>query len=143
MRVRIGPVGEFSDYVFVVVVAFSDDGFVLCRHRDRSTWETPGGHIKPDESPLTAARRELFEETGIVPRALDPVADYDVDGVAGRLFIAEVGQRHPLPGFEMVQTRDVRSLPDDLTYPEITPTLVDIALRSQRQHSPSAQARSL
>src|SRR5450759_3451320 len=33
---------------------------VLCRHRDRSTWETPGGHIEPGESPREAAVRELY-----------------------------------------------------------------------------------
>ncbi|MCB0913761.1 MAG: NUDIX domain-containing protein [Propionibacteriaceae bacterium] len=128
MNVELRPVGALTGHVFVVVVAFSGDRIVLCRHRDRTTWETPGGHIEPGETPLAAARRELFEETGIVPSALAAVADYAVDGVAGRLFIAEVGSRHPLPDFEIAETTAVAVLPPNLTYPEITPVLVFAAV---------------
>lgn len=125
VRVDVVPVGHVRDYVFTVVVVFdSADRLVLCRHRDRSTWETPGGHIEPGEAPAEAAARELFEETGIVPRDLVAVGDYEVDGVGGRLFAATVGTRSPLPDFEMAQTTAFEAMPDNLTYPEITPVLV-------------------
>lgn len=127
--VRIGALDGLLDHVFVVIVAFDQDRIVLCRHKDRSTWETPGGHIEPGESPLEAARRELFEETGIVPRSLFAVADYEVDGVAGRLFVAEGGRRGPLPDFEIAETRDFSALPEHLTYPDITPVLVQAATK--------------
>lgn len=131
MRVSVGAVGEFCDYVFVVIVAFDEDRLVLCRHKDRATWETPGGHIEPGESPLEAARRELFEETAILPRSLVAIGDYEVDGVAGRLFAAEVGSRRPLPSFEVIETIEAQSLPQNLTYPSITPFLVKTATLSR------------
>ena len=34
------------------------------------SWETVHGHIEPDETPTDAARRELEEETGLVPERL-------------------------------------------------------------------------
>lgn len=68
--------------------------------------------------------RELFEETGIAPLDLTAVADYDVDGVAGRLFTAEVRTRSALPAFEIAETIDCDGLPENLTYPEITPILL-------------------
>ena len=40
------------------------------------TWEIPGGHIEPGESPEEAARRELFEETGAAEFTIRPIFDY-------------------------------------------------------------------
>lgn len=129
MRVRLFDVGSLADHVLVVIVTFDQDGrLVLCRHRDRTTWETPGGHVEPGESPEAAAERELFEETGILARRLVAIADYSVDDVAERLFVAEEGSRSPLPDFEIAETIAVDELPENLTYPEIAPILVRTAI---------------
>lgn len=46
---------------------------------DRFWWFTPGGGVMPGEETADAARRELFEETGISVERLDgPVAERDV-----------------------------------------------------------------
>ena len=45
------------------------DGQVLIiRHRRLATWLPVGGELEPGETPLEAARRELFEETGLQGR---------------------------------------------------------------------------
>ena len=67
---------------------------------------------------------------------LTPVADYDVDGIAGRLFTAEIATRAALPISEIAETIESTALPGNLTYPEITPTLVSAvtAWRARRGH---------
>ncbi|MCE4941598.1 NUDIX domain-containing protein [Streptomyces albulus] len=46
------------------------DRLLLCRHTLReqgaAVWAAPGGRIAPHEDPLTALRRELREEVGLV-----------------------------------------------------------------------------
>jgi len=54
---------------WVNVVATTDDGQVVLVHQhrwgiDETTLEIPGGVIDPGEEPMTAAVRELAEETG-------------------------------------------------------------------------------
>ena len=127
MIVEVADVGSYSSYKYVVVVAFAGSRLVLCRHRDRSTWETPGGHIEPGESPREAAVRELYEEAGIEPGRLSVAGDYRVGTITGQVFVAEVGRRHALPAFEMAETRDVADLPENLTYPDIAQVLVQYA----------------
>jgi 8-oxo-dGTP pyrophosphatase MutT (NUDIX family) len=61
-----GPVAEVA-----VVVLLDQASRVLMQHRDQyapidpERWGLPGGHLEPGEDPLTAAQRELLEETGL------------------------------------------------------------------------------
>ena len=49
---------------FAVILSKSQDNYVFCKHKDRDTWEIPGGRREPGEAILDTARRELYEETG-------------------------------------------------------------------------------
>lgn len=46
-------------------VILKDDKTLLILHRKSGTWQPPGGHIDPNETPPEAAIREAFEETGL------------------------------------------------------------------------------
>lgn len=53
----------------------------------------PGGRVEPDEEPEDAALRETFEEIGIPPAAVEPVAALDViQDVADRVIYPFLGK---------------------------------------------------
>ncbi len=59
---------------FAVIIAKANGKWVFCRHRERNTYEIPGGHRKRGEDILTTAKRELREETGAADFAIRPFA---------------------------------------------------------------------
>ena len=124
MECRIHPLNSLGGYKYVVVLSRMDGRLLLSRHRERSTWETQGGHIEPGETPLEAARRELYEESGATEFDIKPAFDYSFGDGRGMAFVAEVRALGPLPeGSEMAETRLFDALPENLTYPAITPHL--------------------
>jgi 8-oxo-dGTP diphosphatase len=133
MKVLLGfhPIDSVADdqLQYAVIMAQEDGKWLVCRHRDRDTWEIPGGHREPCESIEQAARRELYEETGVTDAELTPVEVYSVtreDGVTsyGMLFLARVKARGELPvNSEMQKVKAVHLLPQELTYPDIQPKL--------------------
>lgn len=60
---------------------FTASAFVTCDahvllmlHATKGVWLPPGGHVEPDESPVAAAVREVFEETGLRVQITSPRA---------------------------------------------------------------------
>ena len=51
---------------FAVIISQSNGKWVFCKHKERDTYEVPGGHREAGENILEAAKRELQEETGAV-----------------------------------------------------------------------------
>ena len=102
---------------------------MLSRHKQRTTWETQGGHVEPGETPLEAAKRELYEESGALRYTIRPLCDYwagdenSGEGATGMVFHAEIDALGDMPESEMAETRLFDSLPENLTYPAITPEL--------------------
>ena len=124
------PLGSIADeeLTYAVSVTFCNGAYVFVRHRDRRTWECPGGHIEPGESPIAAAHRELWEETGAHAAQMTPLCIYrvDVNGKPGRyglLCRAEIAQPGH-PESEIAQVRLFTAPPEDLTYPHIVPWLI-------------------
>ena len=64
---------------FAVIVSQSNGKWVFCKHKERDTYEVPGGHREAGESILETAKRELQEETGatITIEEVDNVVRYE------------------------------------------------------------------
>lgn len=147
LKVEFYPEAEESLYLFAVIAARYQGKWVFCKHKDRDTYEFPGGHLEPGETSMEAAARELYEETGAKSFKLKPVCAYSVckkqekegknraekyrdtgEKTYGRLFQAEVYEFGKLPEeFEMerIEFFETSSMPEKWTYPLIQPLLLE------------------
>ena len=120
---------------FAVIISKANGKWVFCKHKDRDTYECPGGHRDEGEDITTTAKRELFEETGASEFNIKPVCAYSVfgyDGVIenteesyGMLFYADIKAFEEMPDFEMEKIELFDELPKAWTYPEIQPLLLN------------------
>lgn len=76
LQCEIYPLNSLKSYKYVVICSLFNNKIVLSKHKFRNTWETQGGHIEDGETPIDAAKRELFEESGITDADIYPVCDY-------------------------------------------------------------------
>ena len=65
---------------FAVIISKSNGKWVFCKHKERDTFEVPGGHRETSEKIEDTAVRELKEETGAVDFNIKPVCVYSVKG---------------------------------------------------------------
>ena len=124
---------------FAVIISQSNGKWVFCKHKERDTFEVPGGHRENGEKIEDTAVRELKEETGAVDFNIKPVCVYSVKGKTrvndnatkesfGMLYAAEIFS------FEEIHSEIEKIvLSDDLirqwTYPLIQPKLISEAIR--------------
>lgn len=131
LQCRIYPFGSLSPIKYVVVCSFFEGKYLLSRHKERHTWETQGGHIESGETPIDAAKRELYEESGVKDATIYSICDYlgyDSNSSAnGAVFLAEVHNLGVMPESEMREAVLFDVLPAELTYPEVTPMLLERA----------------
>ena len=64
IKVRFYEKADDSRLKFAVIITKHDGKWVFCKHRERETYEVPGGHREAGETVDETARRELYEETG-------------------------------------------------------------------------------
>lgn len=136
MTCKTYPVNTLGNYQYVVILSCYNGKILLSRHKDRSTWETQGGHIEPNETPIEAAKRELYEESGADIFHIMPLCDYwageEDTGQEGNgmVFTAVIHKLLPLPKSEIAEVKTFDSLPENLTYPAITPVLFAVRFSS-------------
>lgn len=118
---------EDAKLQFAVIMARYEGKWILVRHKERLTWEIPGGHRERNEDINFTASRELMEETGVQEFKIIPVCIYSVnrDEIEsfGQLFYSEVESLDELPNSEIGEIRLFDTIPQDLTYPLIQPYL--------------------
>lgn len=122
---------------FAVIISKTNGKWVFCKHRERDTYEVPGGHRELGETILDTAKRELAEETGAIEFDIKPICVYSVKGKTrinetaetesfGMLFFADIftfGDLHS----EMEKILITDTLVDNWTYPLIQPKLIEEA----------------
>lgn len=148
LQCKIYPAATQESYKYVVVCSHYEGKWMLSRHKERDTWETQGGHIEAGETPMAAAKRELYEESGVEDAELYPVCDYlgyrRTGGAYGMVFLAVVHRLGVLPESEMQEVNTFEVLPQNLTYPLVTPRLIEEAGKLletiQREHAGGTMA---
>lgn len=134
MIVEVYDCGKVSerDLAFAVIASSYKDEWVFVQHRERDTWEVPGGRREPGESILDTAKRELYEETGAVDFTIKEVMDYNVilndKPSYGRLYLSDIKTLGKLPDSEIEHVKSFKNIPDNLTYPYIQSILMDIII---------------
>jgi 8-oxo-dGTP diphosphatase len=127
---------------FAVIISKTQNKFVFCKHKDRDTWEIPGGHREkfPDgnwENIIATAKRELYEETGALEFDIEPICIYSVTApdnfngkeTFGMLFFADIKCFETELHSEIEKIAIMNELPTRWTYPDIQPHLINEAMR--------------
>lgn len=139
MEVKFYDTVDDGKLRFAVIIAKSKGKFVFCKHKERNTYEIPGGHREENENITDTAKRELYEETGAVDFQLTPVCVYSVTGknrvndtgeeTFGMLYFADIKKFETGLHSEMEKIVLLTDIPENLTYPLIQPLLIKEAER--------------
>lgn len=124
---------------FAVIIARTNGKWIFCKHKERDTYEVPGGHRENGESILDTAKRELSEETGATDFSIQQVCVYSVKGKTrfnerlddetfGMLYVADITAFEEINS-EIEKIIITDCLVDNWTYPLIQPKLIEEAKR--------------
>ena len=124
---------EDSLLKFAVIISKYDGKWVFCKHKERDTYEVPGGHREAGENILDTAKRELNEETCASEFDISQVGVYSVTDVEknietfGMLYFADIKTFEGELQSEIEKIIITETLPTAWTYPLIQPKLMEYA----------------
>lgn len=126
---------------FAVIISKTNGKWVFCKHKERDTYEVPGGHREESENILETAKRELKEETGALDFTISPICVYSVTGknkvnetgeeTYGILFFADIKSFENELHSEMEKVLITDTLVENWTYPLIQPKLIEEAKKRE------------
>ncbi len=124
---------EDSLLKFAVIISKYDGKWVFCKHKERDTYEVPGGHREAGENILDTAKRELNEETCASEFEISQVGVYSVTDIEknietfGMLYFADIKTFEGELQSEIEKIIITETLPTAWTYPLIQPKLMEYA----------------
>lgn len=135
MQVKFYDTVDDNLLKFAVIISKSNGKWVFCKHKERDTYEVPGGHRECGELIIDTAKRELKEETGAIEFSIKPVCVYSVIGKTrvnvtgeetfGMLYFAEISKFEAELHSEIESVVLLDELPKEWTYPLIQPILIE------------------
>lgn len=134
MEVRFYETIDDELLKFAVIISRHSGKWVFCKHKERNSYEIPGGHREEGENIIDTAKRELIEETGALKFEISPVCVYSVTGknkinqngdeTFGMLYIAEIDSFSEKIESEIECIKLFDVFPNEWTYPQIQPLLI-------------------
>lgn len=134
MKVQFYDEVDDSLLKFAVIISKSNNKWVFCKHKQRDTFEIPGGRREENEQILETAKRELKEETGATQFTIQPICVYSVIGKTrvnetgeesfGMLYYAKIEKFDKELHSEIEKIVLLDDLPTEWTYPLIQPLLI-------------------
>lgn len=119
-------VREFS----CVAIQNKNSEYLLVYNKKYGKWQIPGGKLEPNESPLQAAKREIFEETNLIVENLEKFGEkifnvanvwwkahfYRTNNYFGELLVKEPQTISEIKFFEVSEIEKLNSqIPDEVT----------------------------
>lgn len=141
MQVKFYESVDDSLLKFAVIISKSNGKWVYCKHKERNTYEVPGGRREAGETIFECAKRELYEETGAIKYDIKPICVYSVVGKNrvnetgeesyGMLYFADIKQFETELHSEIEKIELFEEFPENWTYPLIQPLLIKEYLRRE------------